>query len=141
MGTWVKSGDKLDWWSAKDFCESMDLVMTSRQSFCNYNGTGGEYTCYNQPTATRVGNYGYEGNALWLDSENACKAYQVRSDRQRVLGNTDKTAKKVTICHEPNYTEPQCVSGTYDISSNTCQQVCWDFCACIFDENCVILAL
>ena len=122
MGEWRKSKTTMDWWSAKDFCDSMGMELISRRTLCNHTGGADSNACKNKATATMVSRQLGTAAFNWLDAESDCKAYLV-SDAFGISGNSDKKDVRETICAPKNYTEPNPIcpdGGYYNVSSNTC---------------------
>ena len=52
----------------------------------------------------------------------------MRSPKQEIGNGYAKSGKRVTICHEPNYTEPVCPNnGFYNVSSDKCGILCSNY--------------
>ena len=125
MGTWKKAEETMDWWSAKDLCEVLEMELPSYDSFC-----GTDHDCTNDATPRRVNNglrydfYNQGKKGLWLNEKEACTAYAVNyyaAENSYWANDPLKKELRQAICQPPNYQEPDCPTGTYDPASDTCQ--------------------
>ena len=131
MQTWVRGPDRLDWWSAKSFCEGLNMELPTQDSFC-----GTDHQC-NNATARRINTQlglGYSaaadgsntnrGGGAWLESDDACHAYgaNVYNTEYWINSIEKKRQYRRPICQPLNYQEPDCPTGTYDPASDTCVQ-------------------
>ena len=123
-GSWIKSNEGMDWWSAQDFCASLGKELITP------NTVGANAECNSNPTARQLYNEfsmfgGQWGLSIWLNASNGCNINYVRSLGSNILnpevmGRNDNA---LAICQPIGYTEPDpiCPTGTYNISSNTCE--------------------
>ena len=113
--TWIVPNVDMDWWSASDFCDSLGKELSTYAGLCH-----NVKDCSTQPSGHRV-NVDTGKNGTWLDSADNCNAnfwsvtWGVRT--------YEKYNNAPFVCQPKGYTEPDpiCQTGTYDISSNTCQ--------------------
>ena len=120
VGEFVKANDDtLDWWSAKDLCESIGKELPTFASVCN-----SETNCKAQPTGRLWGNLanGIPYVDPWLEETDSCNARWL-SGSGVVTKPKSQTYSMGVVCQPVGYAEPDpiCSSGTYDISSDTCQ--------------------
>ena len=129
----IETTTAMDWWSAKDFCESLGKELLTRANV-------GDTDCNNNPTARRIHDIlGIAWSPLtWLDDAGGCNANSFRALYGSVtgMGTANKTGSNNTICQPKGYTEPNpiCPQGTYNIANDRCD--CdQTTCACL-DGNC-----
>ena len=119
IGIWKKGNTALDWWSAKDYCESLGMELPSFSSLCNNVSA-----CLTQATGNRLNNtIRVTGAGAWLDSVSSCQAHSWNPYYGDKINNTNKTSTYYPYCQPVGYTEPNpiCPNGqTYNVSSNTC---------------------
>ncbi len=128
LGSWVGAKDKMDWWSAMDFCDSLEMELPNKSSLFNYSGTANATGDLSGPTLNQVlAAFPFRDgeNSIWLSDQRDCYGYR-GTYHAWVASDHKKSSNLNVICQEKGYAEPNVCpqGGVYNATSGMCGVEC-----------------